>query len=77
MLSSIFIADTTVIILKLMAGHGLPVTDLVMQNSDPFFVFEVKPDGAVGGKQKQRSTHKPRTLDPKWSVYFNFVYYLI
>ena len=37
-----------------------------MQNSDPFFLFEVKPDNAVGGTQKQRSTHKPRTLNPKW-----------
>lgn len=58
--------ETPVVIIKLIAGHNLPVTDVVLQNSDPFFVFEGKPDGAVGGTQKQRSTHKPRTLNPKW-----------
>ena len=55
-----------VVIVKLIAGYDLPVTDKVLQNSDPFAVFEVKPDSALGGTQKQRSTHKPRTLNPKW-----------
>lgn len=64
--------DTCVIIVKLIAAHGLPITDMVMKSSDPFFVFEVKPDGAVGGNQKQRSTHKPRTLDPKWDPPLTF-----
>lgn len=64
-------SDTPVVVIKLIAGYNLPVTDKVLQNSDPFFVFEVKPDTSVGGTQKQRSTHKPRTLNPRWySLYY-------
>lgn len=52
--------------MKLVGGHDLPVSDVLAGSSDPFVEFFLRPAEKNAGAQKQRSTHKPRSLNPRW-----------
>jgi hypothetical protein len=51
------------------------VTDVLAGSSDPFVEMFLRPADKSGGAQKQRSSHKPRTLNPRWEPpeKFNFI----
>jgi hypothetical protein len=51
------------------------VTDVLAGSSDPFVEFFLRPADKSAGAQKQRSSHKPRTLNPRWEPpeKFNFI----
>jgi hypothetical protein len=58
--------DTPVIVVKVIGAHDLPEVDILTHSSEPFVEFFLRPADKKAGPQNQRSSHKPRTLNPKW-----------
>lgn len=58
--------ETKVAVLKLKAASNLPSSDAIAGLADPYFQLKIYPADLLAGEQNQKSSIKPRTLNPVW-----------
>ncbi len=59
-------SDARVYIVRLASMSSIPVGDSYSSNTDSYAELKLSPNDAIAGQQRQISSIKPATLDPKW-----------
>ena len=65
-------SDARVFIVRLASMESIPVGDSYSGNTDAYAELKLVPNDNVAGGQRQMSSIKPGTLNPKWVSYYFF-----
>jgi hypothetical protein len=58
--------DTKVLVIRVIGANNLPSADAFSNSADPFVQMSIRPADDHAGDQKQTSSKKSRTLNPRW-----------
>jgi hypothetical protein len=63
------------VVVKVKSGKDIKAARVVRDESNPYIELSVHPADGRYGRQSQKTSYKPTTLDPSWSPYERFQFF--
>lgn len=60
------------VVVKIIRAKNLKAARIALDESNPFIDMRIHPTDERYGSQEQKTSYKPKTLDPLWSPYERF-----